>query len=816
MDLARTPVETLPRDELLVRFVEELGALRAGEDAAAAPLIACAERLCDELGRCDPVDIAAYYASLDAADRRAGLALEGRYAELFLRVHAAGELSAAEWELERPALRADLDALLDDARAAADGVPAGRALSLSAILLESRLGGDALDPGERQRLARRAEAEAREAIDLLDRAGMVKVALEPRETLASLLRDRGQLRQSRALYGRVLEDAGRVAHDDFREKALVGLIGLSRQTGDLREEERHIRTLATFRDPADSWLLAHEHGWHLLLTDNAREAMAFLERNRPRGDADRDAVEWNFLMSMAATWAGEPDLAQSYLDDAPFDVPDHEPYVLAQARIHLARGDHHAVLTLLSDAYLLDELRPREQVVAQTMLGEALLRTGMVEAAVEELEVALELCEEWTGQVEEEHALTTGPLGVIGEWMGLHTIALLAEAYAALDRDLDAARVIEDCQSRSLRTDADLAELRRHVGQPAGGPRLTHADLLAWAAEAELGLVTWVVGAEHTVVVHVAPSGEARARVTRLGRSEIQEGVRKLRDRARSAAREADVARLAGTGSELARHLLPDTLLRALAAGGPERGLLALVHGPVESLPFSLLTVDGLPLDELCTLRVLPGVPASRPGAAAPLDLTAWSLLGAPDVQDGELDLPAARRELETLVRRYGAEHAAVGADFVAAEVERLLPAGRPAHLSTHLLPTDECSSGRFADVGLLLAGGEVLCLERLRDMAPALPLAVLSACGTGLGEAYDAEGQQSVARVLLESGTRNVLVTLWPVEDEAARRFSERFHDALAGGATPAEAARDARSSLRRAGAPADAWAVFRLVGRD
>ena len=79
-----------------------------------------------------------------------------------------------------------------------------------------------------------------------------------------------------------------------------------------------------------------------------------------------------------------------------------------------------------------------------------------------------------------------------------------------------------------------------------------------------------------------------------------------------------------------------------------------------------------------------------------------------------------------------------------------------------------------------------------------------------------DAEGLQGVCRVFLESGTRNLLVTMWPVEDQAARIFAEEFHRELLSARLPSEAAASAREHLRSTGFPSADWAPFRFVGRD
>ena len=103
-----------------------------------------------------------------------------------------------------------------------------------------------------------------------------------------------------------------------------------------------------------------------------------------------------------------------------------------------------------------------------------------------------------------------------------------------------------------------------------------------------------------------------------------------------------------------------------------------------------------------------------------------------------------------------------------------------------------------------------------MRAIARPLPLVVLPACETGGGAFVDAQGLHGLARAFLESGTRDLLVTLWPVQDDPARRFSVALHRALLDGAAPAQAARRARQALREAGLGPAEWAAFRALGVD
>ena len=92
----------------------------------------------------------------------------------------------------------------------------------------------------------------------------------------------------------------------------------------------------------------------------------------------------------------------------------------------------------------------------------------------------------------------------------------------------------------------------------------------------------------------------------------------------------------------------------------------------------------------------------------------------------------------------------------------------------------------------------------------------MLAACETAGGRLVDAHALQSLANAFVASGTRNLVVTLWPVADEAARAWSEAFHRALTAGGTPSAAAAKAREALRRSGTSVAEWAAFRFVGRD
>src|SRR5262249_58092287 len=81
------------------------------------------------------------------------------------------------------------------------------------------------------------------------------------------------------------------------------------------------------------------------------------------------------------------------------------------------------------------------------------------------------------------------------------------------------------------------------------------------------------------------------------------------------------------------------------------------------------------------------------------------------------------------------------------------------------------------------------------------LQLAVLSACETGLGESERGEGVFGLARAFHQGGCRNVVASLWKVDDSATAALMAVFYRKLfdGDGLPPAEALRQAQLALLR-----------------
>ncbi len=135
----------------------------------------------------------------------------------------------------------------------------------------------------------------------------------------------------------------------------------------------------------------------------------------------------------------------------------------------------------------------------------------------------------------------------------------------------------------------------------------------------------------------------------------------------------------------------------------------------------------------------------------------------------------------------------------------------RALHLACHAVIAERARLSR-----LLLAGGEILSVERLARMAVRADLAVLSACETARGRSAPGEGVIGFARAFFLAGVPRVIASSWPVGDESTKELMVRFHASYATGVSAATALRQAKLALLRRKRTAHPfhWAAFSLWG--
>jgi CHAT domain-containing protein len=122
------------------------------------------------------------------------------------------------------------------------------------------------------------------------------------------------------------------------------------------------------------------------------------------------------------------------------------------------------------------------------------------------------------------------------------------------------------------------------------------------------------------------------------------------------------------------------------------------------------------------------------------------------------------------------------------------LEQARVAHLATHGVLRE----GAPYSCELTLAGTASLTVPDLVGMRGSVDLAVLSACDSGRGRATAAGDLIGLTRALLSAGVRDLVVSLWPVDDRLACLTMVELHRRLIGGSGVGAALAAAQRQLR------------------
>jgi len=155
----------------------------------------------------------------------------------------------------------------------------------------------------------------------------------------------------------------------------------------------------------------------------------------------------------------------------------------------------------------------------------------------------------------------------------------------------------------------------------------------------------------------------------------------------------------------------------------------------------------------------------------------------------------------------------------------------RVVHFATHAIVGDAVA--RLTQPALVLSATDLrkpedqfLTMSEIFDLKLDADLVVLSACKTAQGKLYRGEGLVGLTSAFLYAGSRSVVASLWPVNDQSTSLFMEAFHKNLKAGVPAAEALRAARSDVmqttvrsavlgeQQSLAAPYFWAPFILVG--
>ncbi len=236
-------------------------------------------------------------------------------------------------------------------------------------------------------------------------------------------------------------------------------------------------------------------------------------------------------------------------------------------------------------------------------------------------------------------------------------------------------------------------------------------------------------------------------------------------------------------------------------------------HGPLAVLPFHALLFEGSDLATTHEVSYLPTVSAARATGRRKTGSDARTVIvGNPDYggSDALPSLPGARAEAVE-IGRLRRTTPLLGAAATRTKILATLVDADVVHLATHGVLVE----GSPYSAELALAQGAGMTVPDLMGLDTSLSLAVLSACDSGRGRATAAGDVIGLTRALLTAGAAELVVSLWPVDDEAACLTMVRLHEELLTGGTPAQALKTAAAAVReldRAGADR----AFRALAGD
>ncbi len=444
-----------------------------------------------------------------------------------------------------------------------------------------------------------------------------------------------------------------------------------------------------------------------------------------------------------------------------------------------SRSDHR----LLPDVYL--------------QRGRTLLRLGDETAALADFEAGI-------GELDAQRS--TVDEGILRGGFYDSAPDLFAETIALFLRRNDVPRAFAYADAARARS------LREQLDSSVAKPQAMSIDAIRQSLPPDGAFLEYALLDDAVVIFTVTPKGADAVRVpipSRTLRASVEHFRDLLQQRAPVESVQAEGARL--------RRILIDSVGPRLAAA---RRLIVVPDRELHAVAFSALydpAARRYLVDE-CSISVVPSAAflLRSSGASA---LGSALVIGDPKA-DGGPALPEAAREAQLIAGMYDSATLLIGERATRARFIEAAQRSAVIHYAGHAESDDGQSYGtlRLAEddahrSGALDAG------EIARLKLPAAPLVVLAACGTIRGETNHIEGMPSVARAFLAAGARDVIGTLWEIDDDIAARLFRKIHEHLRAGMSPATALQAAQLDLARDGdgrlRHPSSWAAVEILGR-
>lgn len=315
----------------------------------------------------------------------------------------------------------------------------------------------------------------------------------------------------------------------------------------------------------------------------------------------------------------------------------------------------------------------------------------------------------------------------------------------------------------------------------------------------DTAFVAFSVGTDSTIVLAVRPGMVPIARRIALGRDALRARVQNLRTLIVGSA-DGDEKRFLQASADLDRDLLGPVQSQLDGA----RRLLISPDAALHALPFAALwQADAQKYRiESSALVIVDSLsaPVPKPHNTDKASGNILLAVGDPTLNDQQQPeigrrlrsvgaamrslpaLPSARREVQSLARRYpGRTHLLVGTAATEAHVRAESGSAQQIHFAVHALFDPE----RPFDSALVLRPGAsgakddglFQVWEIFEDLRLDADLVVLSGCNTAAGKDFAGEGLLGFSRAFAFAGARSTLASLWPVEDESTAQLMGRFY---------------------------------------
>lgn len=213
----------------------------------------------------------------------------------------------------------------------------------------------------------------------------------------------------------------------------------------------------------------------------------------------------------------------------------------------------------------------------------------------------------------------------------------------------------------------------------------------------------------------------------------------------------------------------------------------------------------------------------SRLGVLSPIDRGTSSSMG---VTVEWSRLPSTEKLVRSLQDGFGSSHVAAlqGAEASEATLrKRTLSGYQYLVFATHgllgLPPLDLHEPALvLSQVGITPGESKndgYLTLSEVAALRLDADAVALTACETGIGKNVSGEGVMGMGWAFQYAGVRNALMTLWPVDEQAAVQLTASFFNHLHAGQSPQDALRQARGELHQQGYRHPFfWAAFVMMG--